>query len=485
MTTRVNRCSRTSYLVLSVLVLISAPNRLIPLTLAQGKPPQGIDPFIPRVRRTELLNGLRVLSIERPGEMAVINLLIKAGSSLDPANKAGLANLTAQGVCFANAKLPLPRWKDELEFLKTRIEIHLTTDSTVFQAQVPSSNVEAVLALLARLVVQPVYTQEGVERIKCDLRSSKPGVAEPQAMARLHLGELVFGRTGCARIETGTPESVNALRIADLEAFHQAYYLPNNTALIVVGGPSLARLGDLVREKFGSWIKARLQPTEPALAPMPARSVVRVVDQKASSDAVILVGHSAPARQTPDFFALTLANTLLGGLGKASRLEQAFTKQNIPHQALGSGLEFKQSCGWFQVSAETPLTAVSAAFAAILESIEDLKTRPISETELSQAKSKVLSDHVANLGTETNLADQITAIELFDLARDFLSSFPTRVEQVSAERVQEAAKNYLSSTQISGVVVGESQSVKTGLAEFRSFEISERPEPAAKPVSGK
>jgi len=417
--------------------------------------------------------------------MAVINLLIKAGSSMDPADKAGLANLTAQGVCFANAKLPLPRWKDELEFLNTRIEIHLTTDSTVFQAQVPSSNVEAVIALLARLVVQPVYTQEGVDRIKCDLRSSKPGVAEPQAMARLHLGELVFGRTGCARIEWGTPESINAVRIADLEAFHQAYYLPNNTALIVVGGPPIARLGDLVREKFGSWIKARLQPTEPALAPMPARSVVRVVDHKVSSDAVILVGHSAPARQTPDFFALTLANTLLGGLGKASRLEQAFSKQNIPHQALGSDLEFKQSCGWFQVSAQTPLTAVSAAFAAMLESIEDLKTRPISETELSQAKSKVISDHLANLGTETSLADQITAIELFDLARDFLSSFPTRVEQVSAERVQEAAKNYLSSTQISGVVVGESQSVKAGLAEFRSFEISERPEPAAKPASGK
>jgi zinc protease len=482
MTTRVNRCSRTSYLVLSALVLIWAPNQF--LSPAQGKPQQGTEPFIPRVQRTELLNGLRVLSIEKPGEMAVINLLVKAGSSMDPADKAGLANLTAQGVCFANAKLPLQRWKDELEFLKTRIEIHLTTDSTVFQAQVPSSNVDAVLALLARLVVQPVYTREGFDRIKCELPSSKLTVSEPLAMGRLHLGELVFGRTGCARTEWGTPESVNAVRIADLEAFHQAYYLPNNTALIIVGGPSIARLGDLVREKFGSWIKARLQPTEPAVAPT-ARSVVRVIDHKTSSDALILVGHSAPARQTPDFFALTLANTLLGGLGKASRLEQAFIKQNIPHQALGSALEFRQACGWFQVSAQTPLTAVSAAFAAILESIEDLKTRPISESELGLAKFAVLSKHQASLETETGLANQITAVELFDLARDFLSSFPSRVEQVSAERVQEAAKNYLSSTQISGVVVGESQSVKAGLAEFRSFEISERQESAVKPVSGK
>jgi zinc protease len=483
MTTRANRRSRTSYLLLSALVLICTPNQF--LAMAQGKPPQGIDSSIPRVQRTELLNGLRVLSIERPGEMAVISLLVKAGSFMDPTDKAGLANLTAQGVCFANAKLPLQRWKDELEFLKTRIDIHLTTDSTVFQAQAPASNVAAVLALLARLVVQPVFTQKGVDRIKCELPSSKLNASEPLAIAQRHLGELVFERTGCARIEWGTPESVNAVRIADLEAFHQAYYLPNNTALIVVGGPSPARLGDLVRENFGSWIKAKLQPAEAALAPMPARSVVRVVDHKASSNAVILVGHSAPARQTPDFFALTLANTLLSGLGKASKLEQLFTRQNISHQVLGSGLEFKQACGWFQVSAETPLTAVSAAFAAILESIEDLKTHPVSEAELGQAKSAVLSRHQANLETETGLADQIIAVELFDLARDFLSSFASRVEQVSAERVQEAAKNYFSSTQISGVVVGQSQSVKAKLAEFRSFEISERPESAKQPVSGK
>lgn len=483
-TTRVDRCSRTSYLVMSVLVSIWVLHQFIPRTLAQGKPQQGTDPFIPRVQRTELLNGFRVLSVERPGEMAVINLLVKAGSSMDPRDKAGLANLTAQSVCFANAKLPRQRWKDELEFLKTRIEIRPTTDSTVFQAQVPSSNVDAVLALFARLVVQPIFTQEGVDRIKCELHSSKLTVSEPQVRARLHLGELLFGRTGCASTEWGTPESVNALRIGDLEAFHRAYYLPNNTALIVVGGPPMARLGDLVREKFGSWIKARLQPTEPGVAPMPARAVVRVIDHRTSSDAMILIGHSAPARQTPDFFALTLANTVLGGLGKASRLEQAFTKQNIPYQALGSAVEFKQACGWFQVSAQTPLTAVSAAFAAILESIEDLKTRPISEAELSQAKSAVLSNHRANSETETGLADQVTSVELFDLARDFLSSFSSRVEQISAERVQQAAKNYLSSTQISGVVVGESQSVKAGLAEFRSFEISERQEPATKPVSG-
>ena len=156
-------------------------------------------------RRTELLNGVRVLAIERPGEIAVINLLVKAGSSVIQEDKAGLANLTAQSVCFANAKLPLQRWKDELEFLQARIEIHLTTDSTVFQAQVPSSNVEAVLALFARLVVHPMYQQEGVDRIKSELHSSKLTVFEPRAMARLYLRRVAFRTNWLCPHRVGNP----------------------------------------------------------------------------------------------------------------------------------------------------------------------------------------------------------------------------------------------------------------------------------------
>jgi secreted Zn-dependent insulinase-like peptidase len=46
---------------------------------------------IPRYRETELLNGLRVIAIEKPGETAVINVLVKSGSHADPRDKAGLA----------------------------------------------------------------------------------------------------------------------------------------------------------------------------------------------------------------------------------------------------------------------------------------------------------------------------------------------------------------------------------------------------------
>jgi hypothetical protein len=118
MTTQMDPCSLVSYrlqhVVLTVLVCIGVTNQFIPRAFTQAKSSQGTATAIPRMHRTELLNGLRVLAIEKPGEVAVINVLVKTGSSADPRDKAGLANLTAQSVCFANAKLPQQRWKDEL-----------------------------------------------------------------------------------------------------------------------------------------------------------------------------------------------------------------------------------------------------------------------------------------------------------------------------------------------------------------------------------
>lgn len=487
MTVRMDRPSWTDHsfreLLAAIVVLIALSDQLVLHTFAQSKSSDAPIPAVPRIQRTDLLNGLRILAVERPGETAVVNLLIKTGSFADPKDKAGVAYLTAQSVCFGNAKTSFQRWKDELEFLNARVEIRVNHDSTVFQGHLPSSNVDALLTLFTRLIVRPVFTEEGLERIKCELRSSKLALSEPQQIGKLRLGQMVFGRSACARPEWGTPESVSALRIADLEAFHRTYYLPNNTALMVVGGPPMARLGDLVREKLGSWIKRDLPPAEPAPAPILANPAIRVIDRKNSSEAVILVGHAGPLRQTPDFFALTLANTLLGGLGKASRLEQAFTERNISYRSLSSDLQFGQACSQFQVRAEVPLASLQATFQAILDCIEDIKTHPISDTELSRAKSALSSRHAASVGSEAPLADEVTAIELFDLSRDFLARFPLRVEHTSAERVQEAAKNYLSSTRISGIVVGESQAAKSALAHFRSFELSEWQESGAKPAS--
>jgi predicted Zn-dependent peptidase len=132
-----------------------------------------------------------------------------------------------------------------------------------------------------------------------------------------------------------------------------------------------------------------------------------------------------------------------------------------------------------------PVASVPEAIQAILAAIENIKTVSIAEPELELAKAKLRADHLARSGSNTQLADLLLEIELFDLVRDFLTGLPARVEQITAERVQEAAKNYLSNTRIATVVVGDGQAIKAVLARLRSAEIVEGGEANVEPTNGK
>jgi zinc protease len=424
----------------------------------------------PPVHRIELLNGFRVLAVEKQADRALLNLLIKSGSAADPRSKEGLAFFTAQAVLSANQKTTPERLKDELNFLGVQLRVHVDVDATVFQAELPSSSLEAVLTLLMNVVVRPAFSEPGLDRLKRE--HSDPGKPSPDLHA-LHeyLLQLLFEGTPCGHATQGRAESVQTLRIADLEAFHQTHYLPNNAALIIVGGPPASRLGTLAREKFGNWIKQEFSPLEPVSRYSLTSKAIRVIDRKGSDDALVVLGHPGPSRQTPEYLPLRAMNELMQGIGPSSRLEKCFRFRNIQYQSLRAEFQFGRICGQFQVAGRVPLDFLQQPLQAFRDCIEGLKSEPITEAELSLAKSRLLASHRASQESVIGLADQVTQMELHDLARDFLSAFPARVERLSGASIQEAAKNYLSSSRLGVVVAGDAERVKLLLGDLGPIEL--------------
>lgn len=439
----------------------------------------------PRVQKIELLNGLKTLSVEkRPEQTAtVISLLIKTGSLSDPKDREGTAFLTAEAVRSANGKVPSERWTDELEFMGARVEIRVSTDATVFQAELPSGQMEAFLTFLTNIVIRPVFTKEGLEKLKQEVRSSALSPKDPLDLGKARLRELVFERSYCSRSRVGATESLNEIRVSDLELFQRSYYVPNNSALVIVGTPPGVRLDSLVREKFGSWVKGDLRPPEPVIIPNLSGHTIRIIASGSSDEAAIFLGHPGPTRQTSDYFSLQLAATVLGSLGEASRLQQALATKNIPYRSLSSDIQFGRGCGQFQVVTQVPVGLLQTALQTILDGIESLKAVPISDSEMSLARAKLFRDYAEILRSDARLADQVADIELYDLARDFLAEYPGRVGQITPERAQEAAKNYLSSTRLAAVIVGEEQAVRSALANFRSAQVVGGQEASALPSS--
>src|SRR5262245_62795386 len=101
------------------------------------------------VRRDNLLNGLQVITLERASDANVkCDMVIRTGAMFDLAGKTGLAALTQDSLLAVN-----PQLKEEVESLQAKIDWGVNWDTTWFHIETPASNFDAVLEILARLLV--------------------------------------------------------------------------------------------------------------------------------------------------------------------------------------------------------------------------------------------------------------------------------------------------------------------------------------------
>jgi len=431
---------------------------------------------VPLIHKSELLNGLKVVLVQtKVAPRIVLNLLIKAGSASDLPAKAGTAFLVAQSIRFANQREVAQHFSEEIEDLGAAFQIRVELDSTVLHAEVPSQHLESFLDLLSKMLLRPVFSLEKVEEFKQKLMTPRIESPDSVELAEQELRRLVFGKSPYGQPIYGNLRSISCIHPQDLDEFYKTYYCPNNAALIIAGNLEASQIGGLVREKLGGWTKGIKTQIELPLVPVSETFSMLLVKDK-QEKAAIALGHTGLPRITPDFYPVSAMNLILGGAGNSSRLAQAFRDRNITHQFVQSEFEFANWGGLFRVAALVSTSGVAQAVGTILEVIETLKTSPVKESELAAAKEQLLNWYSKVLSSPSLAADQVTSMELYGLASDFLVSFPKRVQQITKERVEEVSKNYLSTSRATAVIVGDCNESVPELRKLGSLDITERSE---------
>jgi zinc protease len=453
-----------------LLVLVSSNSLLCQIlqsrTSLQQKPPL--------IHKVELLNGLRLVMVQtNTAPRIALSLLIKAGSALDLPSKGGTAYLAAQGLRFANERETLEHLSEEMEDLGAELKIRVDQDSTVFQTEVPAHNLESFLDLLSHMVLRPLFQLDGIEKLKQQVITSKIESPDPVELAKEKLRSLVFGEHPYGKPNYGELRSIANVHPQDLAKFHKTYYCPNNAALVLAGDIESSRMGRLVREKLGGWVRGAKVEVELPKAPIKEAFSILVVRDK-QEEVAIAFGHSGTPRVSSDYYALTAMNLILGGLGNGSRLAERFVARGINFRSLESEFQFAYFGGLFQVTSVIPSGSVTLALETILQVVEALKNSPIKESELVAAKERLLGQYAEILNSPSLVAEQLTCVELYDLASDFLVSFPNRVQEITPQRVEEVSKNYLSTSRAAAVIVGTCDSSSPELRKLGAVDITER-----------
>ena len=415
-------------------------------------------------KRVVLKNGIVLLLQERHSIPTVIfNLKIKAGSIYEPNELAGLANLTAELLTEGTKNRTAKQISEEIDFVGGSISIGANADYAEASLSILKKDINLGLELLSDVLMNPAFDEKELERLRSQTlaeilnQKDDPGVIASKAFSK-----ILYLKHPYWRPVDGLEDTLPKIKKDDIVNFYKKYYRPNNTIMAVVGDITQDEAVSLIEKHFGKWEKAKVSLPKIPPPPKLTNKNVELID-KDLTQATIHLGHVGISRKNPDFYTIAVMNYILGGGGFSSRLVEDIRDNQGLAYSVHSGFDARLYEGPFKVTMQTKNENASKAINAILKHIEDIRTNPVKDSELNDAKSYIVGSFPLRLDTNSKMAGLLSLIEFYDLGLNYFTEYPKKINAVTKEDILKAAKKYLDPKNYLLVVVAKQK--EAGIAK--------------------
>lgn len=411
--------------------------------------------------KSVLANGLTVIHIERKSLPAVMgNLLLRASPFDEPAQKAGLANLTATLLTEGTLNLSSLEFHEQLDYMGSSISASVSRDYTSVYFRTLKQNLPKTFELFTETIFKPAFKQSEFEKKQLLIKSMiKRQEEQPQFVASKKLLKAIFPESHpYSRQVTGDLQSIDNITLGDVKDFYSRYYSPDGAILVIAGDITKEEFLSLIKP-FANWQSKPKPPVSLNTVNLPQTDkCITMHTHKDITQANISLGHVGIARSNPDFYAVSVMNYILGGGGFASRLMQTVRDEMGLAYSIYSFFYASLLPGYFEVSVQTSAEKAELAIAEILKTMQRLRTEPVSDDELRDAKSFLTGSFPRRLETTQRVLDMITAQEFYKLGDDYIKKYPEYINAVSKDDVLRVAQKYLHPDRCYISVVGKALS---------------------------
>ncbi|HEY0406980.1 MAG TPA: pitrilysin family protein [Pyrinomonadaceae bacterium] len=421
---------------------------------------------IPKPYETTLSNGLQVVIVEDTRlPLVSYRLAFRTGSANDPAELPGLTGVMADLLNEGTETRTSKQIADEVARLGATLTAGVNSDYTTVAASALSMYGDQILDLMADITLHPSYPQNELDLSR---QNRKQGLmaqrAQPSFLAGERLSRILFGQHPYATISS-TPESLDAMTRDKLLSFHQAMFIPNNAVLVVVGNVKRDAVLKRVNDLFGKWAKGQTQ-TDNFPAP-PARSAraIYIVDRPGSAQSNIVIANTSINRTSPDYFPMLVMHTVLGANASSRLFMNLREKRGLTYGAYSS-LDTRRAAGTFRSSAEVRTAVTGESVKEFLYELERIRTEPVSEKELMDAKSYLTGVFPIRIETQEGLVDQFVQIKMYGLPADYLQTYRERVNAITAADIQRVANQNITPDRVAIVIVGDAAAISDQIKPF-------------------
>ena len=320
-----------------------------------------------------------------------------------------------------------------------------STERTNYFETLPSNYLPLALWLESDRMRSLKVTQENLDNQRNAVQEEKRlrYDNQPYVNAFLLMNELIFTNPANAHSTIGSMEDLDAATIDDVREFFRVYYAPNNAVLSVVGDFDNNQARELI-EKYFAGINA--QPVPPPVDVAENNAVSKTVetyhDLLAPAPAFVL-GWKIPARRTPEFYALSLAGTLLFD-GDSSRLYQKLVKGDESVVSIEGGIDERRGPSAFYIFAlPKPGEEVAEIREKIFSEIKAIASTGPSEAEMEKLRNSLCNDAVRGRQSTMYRAQRLAEFLLYDSDPSLFDAELDHYLNVTAADIQDAVARFV------------------------------------------
>ena len=391
-------------------------------------------------RRTVFRNGLRVITVPRPGSLtATVLVLVETGSKYEEKKQSGISHFL-EHMCFKGTK-KRPRAIDisgELDALGAKSNAFTSHEFTGYFAKVDPEHLPRAIDIVSDIYLNQVFRESEIKKERgVIIEEINMYQDDPKRKIYDNFTKLLYGDQPAGWDVAGTKETVSRLSRKDFLAYRRAHYVAEATVIVIAGKFNERKIIPLLKRSFAS-ISTGKKDGKASTDDSQKRPAVSI-EFKDSDQMHLLFGARAFPATDPRVSSLEVLTAVLGG-GMSSRLFQRIREKMGAAYYVRAMADLLTDHGYLAVATGSDTKRARDVLMAIVDECKKLTRTLVPAAELARTKEYI----IGRLSLDLETTDQLTEFygEQEVLKRLFRSPEIeiARIRAVSAQQVREVAR---------------------------------------------
>jgi zinc protease len=387
-----------------------------------------------------------VLIVESNRTVPLVHVVIasRSGAAADPRHREGLTNLAAEWARHGAGGKAREDVDAALDALGATLDVTTLPDSTRFEGQVLTRNLDAYLALVADVLVRPNFAAAELERTRREVIGQIDELRnDDRALAGRFFVRNLYADHPYGHPADGIPAAIESARPEEISAHFRRHFVGKNMVFAFAGDVEADTLAATLKRTFKG-LAAGPAPEPNALElrePVPPKGWrIQLVDKPDRQQTQLLFGHPAVRATDPDFLPLTLGLTAFGGHAmNATMMSEIRRKRGLAYGAyltLGQRRGTGAAIGWVFSASDKTVTTLKL----VLRLYVAFMDKGLSADDVAFFKRFLIGSHASDMDVpEQRLAARVAA-EVAGLPPDFIDTYPARINALTVAAVNAAIK---------------------------------------------